>query len=333
MHGSVAVPVNEASQVGEARRAAVGMADRLGFDEEGQGRVGVVTTEAATNLFKHAREGVVLLRALECGRSLGVEVLALDRGPGMADPARCMRDGYSTAGTPGNGLGAMARLSATLDLYSRVPSGTALVARLWADDAPGPGRFLVAGVSVPKAGESICGDSWAEAFEGGRALFLVADGLGHGPQAAEASLAAVRIFQERARLGPAGILQAAHAALRGTRGAAVAVAEIEAGEVRFAGVGNIAGCVLSGDASRSMVSHNGIVGHEARRFQEFTYPFPPGAMLVMHSDGVVTRWGLNDSPGLAAHDPALVAGVLYRDFSRGRDDATVLVARATGGVA
>ncbi len=68
-----------------------------------------------------------------------------------------------------------------------------------------------------------------------------------------------------------------------------------------------------------------------RKFQEFAYPFPKGATLVMHSDGLISRWTLDAYPGLAAHDPALVAGVLYRDFQRGRDDVTVLVARGAEG--
>src|SRR5262249_13074084 len=114
-----------------------------------------------------------------------------------------------------------------------------------------------------------------------------------------------------------------------TRGAAVAVAELDldAGLLRFAGVGNISATVFAAGVSRSAVSHNGTVGHEARKFQEFTYPFPRGALLVMHSDGLATHWRLDGYAGLAARHPALVAGVLYRDFKRGRDDVTVLAIR------
>jgi hypothetical protein len=106
-----------------------------------------------------------------------------------------------------------------------------------------------------------------------------------------------------------------------------------AGEVRFAGVGNVAAVVVDGATQRGMASYGGIIGHEVRKFQEFAYPFPRGALLVMHSDGLATRWGLDAYPGLASRDPALMAGVLYRDFQRGRDDVTVLVARATPGAA
>jgi anti-sigma regulatory factor (Ser/Thr protein kinase) len=330
---TVALAVAEASQVGEARRAAAALAGRLGFGEAEAGKVALVVTEAATNLVKHAGGGAVLLSPVEDGPAVGIEVLALDRGPGIPDLGRCLRDGYSTAGTPGTGLGAIVRLSASADFYSRPPAGAALVARLWsrpppAADAPPP--FRVGAVSVPKAGEEVCGDCWAVRHEGGCCVLLVADGLGHGALAAEASRAAARILRDGPRMGPAAVLQAAHAALRGTRGAAVAVAEADlaAGEVRFAGVGNVAGCIITpGGECRSMASHNGTVGHEARKFQEFVYPLPAGALLVMNSDGLTSRWNLDASPGLAVRDPALIAGVLYRDFQRGRDDVTVLVAR------
>jgi len=51
-------------------------------------------------------------------------------------------------------------------------------------------------------------------------------------------------------------------------------------------------------------------------------------MLVLHSDGLVSHWSLDAYPGLAARDPSLIAGILYRDFTRGRDDVTVVVAKA-----
>jgi hypothetical protein len=124
-------------------------------------------------------------------------------------------------------------------------------------------------------------------------------------------------------------MQRMHLALRGTRGAAVAVAEINvnACELRFTGVGNIAGSILHEGTSRGVISHNGIVGHEMRKVQEFSYPFPSGALLIMHSDGLASHWRLDQYAGLAQRHPALIAGVLYRDHKRPRDDVTVLAVR------
>jgi stage II sporulation SpoE-like protein len=120
-----------------------------------------------------------------------------------------------------------------------------------------------------------------------------------------------------------------HRSLAATRGAAAAVAVIERerGIVRFAGVGNVCATIELAGATRSAVSHHGTLGHDVLRFQEFTYPWSPASILVLHSDGVSARWRLGDSPGLAARDPALIAGVLLRDHQRERDDATVLVVK------
>jgi anti-sigma regulatory factor (Ser/Thr protein kinase) len=330
---TVALPVTEASQVGDARRAAAALAEELGLPETEAGRVALVVTEAASNLVKHARDGLLLLRALE--GPPGVEVLALDRGPGMADVGRCLRDGYSTAGSPGTGLGAIARLAGVFDIHS-TPAGTSLLSQFRAaPPAPaGPSAGLQIGVvSVPYPGEAVSGDGWAVARAGGRDQVLVVDGLGHGVEAAAAAREAVRAFRQNVGLAPAEVVRALHGALQPTRGAAAAVADLDLpGEtLRYAGVGNIGGAVLADGTSRSLVSHNGTLGHALYKAREFSYPFPKGATLVMHSDGLATRWGLDAYPGLALRHPGLIAATLFRDFRRGRDDVTVLAARAAGG--
>jgi len=155
------------------------------------------------------------------------------------------------------------------------------------------------------------------------------DGLGHGLGAADAARLATRAFGEESHLPPAALVGAIHGALRGSRGAAVSVARIDRARevVTYAGLGNVAGVVSSGGDSRHLVSTNGTAGHDRGRIHEFTYPWPADALLVMHSDGLGSRWQLERYPGLAARHPALVAGVLYRDWSRGRDDVTVVAAR------
>lgn len=324
------LPVTDISRVAEARRAATALAGRLGFSEAGVGNVALVVTEAATNLIKHATAGEILLYALRSGQIGGVEVLALDRGPGMTNVARCLRDGYSTIGGPGTGLGAIRRLATSFDIHSAPGAGTVLLARLWSEPLSARPSFLEVGaVSLAKPGEDISGDQWAIAWFPERAVILVADGLGHGPGAAEAAREAVQTFREQAALKPTEIVEAIHGALRSTRGAAVAVAEIAPPQeaVRFAGVGNISGGVHSTEGSRNMVSHNGTAGHTVHKIQEFTYPWSTNALLILYSDGLDTRVHPEHYPGLTKRHPDLIAATLYRDYARGRDDATVVVAR------
>jgi len=333
MNVTAAIPVTETTQVAEGRRLAQWLSARLGFSEERGGQAALVATELGTNLAKHARGGELLIRPLTApdGEASGVEVLALDKGPGMPEAA-ARRDGYSTAGTLGHGLGAIDRQSDHLDLYTH-PTGTVIAAQIWRE-RPAPNaprtRFDIGAVHVSKTGEDVCGDDWSWRQRDGRLALIVADGLGHGPQAHDASAAATRVFAAEHELSPARVIGDVHAALRPTRGAAVAMLAIDVDRRTgaFAGLGNITGMVLLPAGGRhNLVSHNGTAGHSAARIQEFNYPVPPQAIIVMFSDGLSTHWDLSPYPGLTQRSPSLLAGVLYRDFSRRRDDVTVVVAR------
>jgi anti-sigma regulatory factor (Ser/Thr protein kinase) len=286
----------------------------------------LVVTELATNLLKHAGGGQVVVQAGDAG----LDVLALDSGPGIEDIRASMADGYSTAGTPGTGLGAVRRLCDDLRVLSWRGVGTAVHARLAAPGAA-PGDDDVAGLAVPMAGEESCGDAFSTYRDArGRTLMLV-DGLGHGPQAASAAHAAVVEFQRRRTEPAAALVEALHHALRPTRGGAVAVARVawEEGMVSYAGVGNIAAVLRAPDgAVRRLVSHNGTAGHNARRIQAFDYPGARG-LLVMHTDGIGSHWSLDRYPGLTQAHPLLVCGVLLHHHARGRDDCGLLVARTT----
>lgn len=324
---SVAFTIHDVTQVGEARRGAAELARRLGMDENAAGKVAILVTELANNLQKHAREGVILIR---CLHPAGLEILAVDRGPGMADVEKCFRDGYSTIGTPGTGLGSIARLADCWDIYSVPGAGTALMARTGLKNSPpDTSRLDLGAVTLPMKGEDECGDNWARTWNHSRERLMVADGLGHGQHAAEAANEAAVIFREKEGYPLPDVMQAIHNGLKKTRGAAVAVAEIDFDlrVLRYVGVGNISGTILQDGLTRSMVSQNGTVGHEVRKIQEFQYPFPPGALLVMNSDGLLSKWDLRKYAGLSMRDPSLTAALLWRDFSRGRDDATVVAVR------
>ena len=328
----IAIAIDDSSQIGEARRSAGAVAAASGLSATEAGRFAIIATEAATNIAKHAARGEIMLRSVVGQGVRAVDLVAIDSGPGIPDLHRALSDGYSTAGSPGHGLGAMARLATEFDIFTGPGIGTVLTARIEGDRSAAQPRdaFEVGAVRVPKRGESECGDSWGIVVgEDGRATLTVADGLGHGISAAEASWRAVELGGEHAGGSPSTVMAAIHAGLRRTRGAAVAVAELTPSDgcVRFCGLGNIAGAVVGPHSSRSFVSLNGIAGHEMRKIQEFEYPWPTDALVILHSDGISPRWDLARYPGLAQRRASVVAGVLYRDFSRGRDDALVVVVR------
>lgn len=347
-----AIAVREMSQTGQARRTAALLAERLGLDSEESGRVGIVVTEAATNLVKHGQGGEIVLGAAR-DDARGVEILAMDRGPGIRDLASAMRDGYSTSGSMGSGLGAIRRIASAFDLYSG-EGGTILFARVGGPTdesavahagsttgmAPGHSRHSgssghagpsmdIGAVCVACPGETVCGDAWAVAHVGDRTLVLLADGLGHGIDAHEAATLATRIFLEHAGEPPVAAMTRLHEALRPTRGAAAAIVELNRSDrtARIVGIGNISASVLFEGTSRSMVSHHGVLGHSVHRIHDFVYPWPVRALMVMHSDGIGTHWDLARYPGLTRRHPTLIAAALYRDFHRKRDDATVVAIR------
>jgi anti-sigma regulatory factor (Ser/Thr protein kinase) len=333
---SIRIKIDEGSKTAAARRIARHMAVTIGLGDTVAEKVAIVVTEMCTNLLNHAGGGDLLVHANTEENEPALEVLALDHGPGIADLDQCMRDGYSTGGTPGTGLGALVRQSKESDVFSIPGKGTAVLGR-WRVDSQNPRSPLdsplwqVGAVNIAKPGQEVCGDSWGCLQLGDHVVALVADGLGHGLEAKIASAEAVRMLHQNPNLGPKQLLERCDQALRSSRGAAVAVAQIDRERriVTYAGVGNISGRIFSaGKSSHHMVSVNGTSGHRSDTLREFTYLWPDDGILLMCSDGIATGAGLEPYPRLPLCDPTLIAGVLYRDFERGHDDATVVVARA-----
>ena len=323
--GSVSqvLPIEDSSQTGHARRVAQRLAEQHGFDATDAGRVALLATELASNVLKHAGRGELHLRAIHGHDGRGIEIIAVDRGPGF-DLDQCLTDGFSTGGTQGIGLGALARQAQVFDAYSD-GRGSVLLAQLFPRGVqPPPWRFGVSQHSFP--GEADCGDAWHVAFDGQRCSALVIDGIGHGELAQQAAFAGAGAFAESPLDSPVTLFGSMHQAMSGSRGGAAAIVQVD-GERRmldFAGIGNIGASLIGNDGSRGLASHPGIVGVRFRKAHVFNYPQGDAHLLVLYSDGLQSRWNLLDYPGLVHRHPAIIAALLHRDFCRGRDDVTVL---------
>ena len=313
------IVIDEASKVGEARRAAQARAN-FEFNADTAGKVAIVATELANNLMLHAGGGELLLQTLGSGEDAILELLAIDKGPGMHDVQQCMRDGYSTAGTRGEGLGAVYRLAHEFDIYSNPGEGTVVMARFGK-----AGALRYGAISISLEGEYECGDGWHIVSGPDGIAVLVVDGLGHGTYAAEAARTAIESFNDAPFAAPQDVMTRCNGSLSKTRGGAAACARISDGRLLYAGVGNISGSLVAPGKSTGLVSQNGTLGMGQRRSQQFEYEVAPGALLVMHSDGVSARWDLKTRADLMVCHPAIIAGVLYRDHGRDRDDATIVV--------
>jgi anti-sigma regulatory factor (Ser/Thr protein kinase) len=325
LHSSLTrvLPIEDSSQVGFARRAAQRLAEQSGFDDTDAGRVALVVTELSSNILKHASNGELHLRVLP-GSPLGIEVIAIDRGQGF-DLQDCMADGFSTRGTQGIGLGSMLRQAQVFDVHTDT-SGTVLLTRFYPRHSAV--RDLRVGVTQHSLhGDPACGDAWELAIKGSHVSILMIDGLGHGPEAEDAAKAGAAAFNREPFADPGVLLEEIHHDMRGTRGGAVAVAQFngEQDQLRFIGIGNIGATLITEDKPRGLVSHPGIVGLQYRKVPVVDHADCTGKLLILYSDGLQSRWNLRDYPGLMYRHPAIIAAVLHRDFSRGRDDVTVLV--------
>lgn len=316
-----------------ARRRAGQLARGICLSEDRVARVELCVTEMATNLLKHAEDGALALRVVRSRDRAAVECLSVDSGPGIEDIHGALRDGTSGSGSLGIGLGAIGRLADAFGVHSLRGRGTVVLARFWAGGpAPDPNPVDAGGLTRPISGEQVCGDTWAVRTAAGDSsdalLLLMCDGLGHGPLAARVGDLARGAFRDSRGTEPAAVMQDVHHALRGSRGAAVAIALVDLvrHRVELCGVGNITALVAGRDSRSGLLSMPGIVGSHLPRLRTFDAVLPPGAALVMHSDGLSDRWKPADFPGLLAHDPSLVAAQILNQAAVRRDDAGIVVA-------
>jgi anti-sigma regulatory factor (Ser/Thr protein kinase) len=318
--------VEDASAVAACRQAAQNMAERLRFPAARIGQLALAVTEAASNLHKHAEQGSLLLCVNRDGPQPGIDLVTIDAGPGVRDVTAALRDGHSTAGTLGIGLGAIQRLADFADLYSRPGHGTSLVARFCA--SPPVSQSRLAGLIRPITGETECGDAYGAVLADDTVTAVLCDGLGHGPLAAAAAAAGVAAVLDDPAGEPAALLERVHRRMSGTRGGAVGVVQVGGQLARFAGLGNVAASIVSDGQRKSMISIPGIAGLQARTIRQFEYDVPPGSAVIVHSDGVSSRWEAAALPALEARDPLLIAAVLLAEAGVHRDDAGVLVLKS-----
>lgn len=255
----------------------------------------------------------------------------------MEDWASMMKDGVSTTGTLGQGLGALKRLSTVFHLYSISGWGTVLYSSFCSQNPELPLDKLplnidVNGICVNKPPEVVCGDGYRVKQTDQGVQILFADGLGHGPHAKEAVDTAGDFFSRCNESEPVDIIRQIHDAVRKTRGLVLSLASFDrnTGEWKMCGVANIFTRLYSGVTSKIYFPYNGAVGLTIpNSMNASTFPIEKNQHLIMCSDGIRTRWELTNYPAILRNHSMILAAALYKDFSRGTDDASVLVAKVT----
>lgn len=332
---SFVLEVADDTRVGEARRLAADLALALDFNEVRAARLAIVVNELATNLAKHARGGQLILRAASQFGESFVEVLSVDRGPGIKDLDSAFRDGVTSGVSPGTGLGAIRRQSDLFDIESS-SVGTVLVSEVHASDASAAraraSSVRISGVCAPIHGEMLAGDSWMVRETSENLEVMIVDGLGHGPLAHDAAASAIRAFESMdADLAIDRKLQILHGALRSTRGAAVSIASLPksdavTNDVNFVGVGNVRGVICERAKDRTLLTHPGTAGLQFKSYPINRAAWDRRGAFVMHSDGLQSRWSSAQYMNEMTRHPGILVACLLRDYTRGTDDVTVVAA-------
>jgi len=298
------------------------------------GEIDIVVSELTSNLVKHAAGGELFYRLSRNTDVWEFEILSVDKGPGIENVPQMMRDGASTTNTLGHGLGALQRLSDFFQLYSQRGWGTVVYCRMLSQRDQVIFRpkeiFDVKAFGVPKGGESVCGDGYRIKKLPGETRIFMGDGLGHGEKAHEAVELACESFEACTDPNPVEIIRHIHANVKRTRGlvGSVAILDHVQKQWRICGVGNINTRLYRGLMFKHYLAYNGIIGlNIPGTMQAFSLPAENNHTLIMGSDGLRTRWDLSKYVGFNRYDPIIVAAMLYRDFVRGTDDASVLVGR------
>ena len=323
--------LNDRSYLNIIKKDIIRFAEPVNFTANRIAELELIVSEIATNLLKHAGGGELIVRILTENGNKGLEILSIDKGPGMADPARMIEDGVSTTKTLGHGLGSIKRLSDQFQLYSLKEWGTVLLSRVFTQPVQSlPTRLGVYPIVLNKPGETICGDAYAWKANPYFFKVILCDGLGHGPLANLAATRACDAFRKSISNDPSDILNEIHKHVKDTRGlvATAAVYDITNKVWKICGVGNISTRLCNALTSKTHVPFNGILGvNISGRIQSQKIENESGDYMILCSDGISTRWETGKHTSVFKYDLSILAAVIYKDYARQSDDMSVIVVK------
>lgn len=324
---------NDRSYFAILKKEIRALAHTIPFNERQIGEIDIIVAEMASNLVKHAGGGQILAKLIRHNDNDGIELISMDNGVGIADINKMVRDGESSGNTLGLGLGAMQRLSDTFQIYSLKNWGTIILCRKYIKGFTlhlKPPVAEIRSVVIPKPGETKCGDSFFHIENKNHIRLFLADGLGHGEEAARAVQEAGIAFANCQELEPPDILRYINQSVRKTRGLVGSVAIYDIGKKTWnlCGVGNITTKINGPTISKNYMSYNGIIGLNLPRVmnsQQIVHE--KGQYLIMCSDGLRSRWETLKYTGILRYDLTILAASLMKDFTRTTDDSSVAICK------
>ncbi|MFP9097883.1 SpoIIE family protein phosphatase [Flavobacterium sp. RHBU_24] len=325
--------IDDRSYVSFIKREIHNLVTGAGFSPQKVGEVDIVVSEITSNLIKFAETGELLYRLAVDEKGSFFELYCLDKGKGIRNLSRMMQDGISSTDTLGQGLGAIERLSNASSVFTLPDWGTVIYSKIYQKEATTvekQGAINFGSVQVCCPGETVCGDGYSVKKIGKGLQFFMGDGLGHGINAHEAVTEAIAAFNDCRETSPVQVLRHIHENVKKTRGLVVTIAYLDFTSQKWllCGVGNISALLYTGLMAKNYTPYNGIVGHNIpRTLNDSVLDLQRYQTLIMHSDGLRTRWNLADLPGILKYEPNMIASALYKDNARHNDDMTVFVAK------
>lgn len=327
--------IEERSYVAYVKREIHKSVSERKFSPRQVGEIDIIVSELCSNLIKHANGGELLYRCFDVDDSIStLELICIDKGPGIYDLPRVMKDGVSTTNTLGHGLGSIERLSSHFQIYSQPGWGTIVFSTVTSSTQPFHKKtgvdLDIRALCVSKPRETVCGDGYRIKRTESEIKILFADGLGHGEHAHAAVAQAGNFFFESEETDPVDIIRQLHDKVRRTRGlvASVAVLDKKTNTWAICGVGNILTRMYSGIVYKNYMAYNGTLGlNIPTSMKSSLYPVERNQYLFMSSDGIRTRWEMTRYPSILKHDPMVMCAALYKDHNRGTDDSSVLIAK------
>ena len=323
------------SDVLHARRIAREFGQRFKIGEQMEVRLATIVSELSRNILKYAGAGSCELVSLG---DKSVRCVFRDQGPGIDNLDAALTDGYSTSGTLGIGLPGAKRLADKFEIQSD-NSGTTVTVELNPSGAPKnhrkgfdqvrPSDSVRCGIAIrPLDWGRYSGDQAGVWFRERSALVCIADGLGHGEPAERAARKAIETVSANQELGLADMMRECDQALKGSRGAAIALARIDlkSGDLEYLGIGNTR-CAIVGQSIAHLGGSYGIVGEGAKPASVERRTLQRRDVLILWSDGLPESLGLVAPQVRRITDAQVFAEGLIKEHAIDGDDAGVVVFR------
>jgi anti-sigma regulatory factor (Ser/Thr protein kinase) len=324
-------PIYDEASVSSARQRVRETGQDANVDKDLIERVAIIASELANNQLAHARQGYFDVKPITREGVRGLEVIAADIGPGIQNPSIAIKDKVSTSGSLGAGLASVLRMADEVEFDNRIFEGTCVLARKF-ESRPASLCCEIAIMGKPYPGELISGDDGVFFQSESEFLAGVADGLGHGPEARQASNCAVEALSKTRHMYLDQIVIQLNRELAETRGCAMSI-------VRYKRNDRTLECTSVGDvhshlyhlkdahffASTPLILGEGNLLRQKVRVEKVLVE--PGSVLVMFTDGLKSRTSLKAQLDVLRQPAIVIADHLLQNDARPDDDALVLVAR------